>query len=108
VRTRDGYRLVLVGGVTLAHYAAGDRMAEAYAAVSLVEQGWASQVEVARAFGCTTRTVRRLQHRFEECGLAALGRNGGYPAGRPRLRTSRMRLVHRLKAEGLSLQRYGS
>ncbi len=102
VRTRDGHRLVLVGGVTLACYAVGDRMAEAYAAVSLVEQGWASQVEVARAFGCTTRTVRRLQHRFEERGLSALGRNGGYPAGRPRLRTSRMRLVHRLKAEGLS------
>ncbi len=102
VRTRDGHRLVLVGGVTLAHYAVGDRMAEAYAAVSLVEQGWASQVEVAGAFGCTTRTVRRFQHRVEEGGLAALGRHGGYPAGRPRLRTSRMRLVHRLKAEGLS------
>jgi transposase len=102
LRTRDGHRLVLVAGVTLAHYAVGDRMAEAYAAVSLVEQGWASQVEVARAFGWTTRTIRRLQHRFEGGGLAALGRQGGYPAGRPRLRTSRMRLVHRLKSEGLS------
>jgi len=102
VRTQDAHRLVLVSGVTLTHYAVGDRMAEAYAVVSLVEQGWASQTEVARAFGCTTRTVRRFQRRFDEGGLAALGRGGGYPAGKARVQTSRSRLVHRLKAEGLS------
>ena len=64
----------MVSGIVLAQYALGDRMAEAYAMVSLVEQGWADQNEVARAFGCSARTVRRHQRRFEDGGLAALGR----------------------------------
>jgi hypothetical protein len=29
--------------------------------VMLVEHGWAMQVEVARAFSCDVRTVRRVQ-----------------------------------------------
>ena len=48
-------------------------MAEAHAMVSLVEQGWADQNDVARAFGCSARTLRRDQRRYEEGGLAALG-----------------------------------
>ena len=64
---------------------ARDRMAEAHAMVSLVEQGWASQNEVARAFGCSVRTVRRYQRRFEEGGLAALGRTERLPAGARRV-----------------------
>ena len=32
--------------IVLAHYAVTDRMAEAHAMVSLVEQGWANQIEV--------------------------------------------------------------
>ena len=102
VRTRDGHRLVMVSGVVMAQYAVGDRMAEAHAMVSLVEQGWAEQVEVARSFGCSPRTVRRYQDRLEAGGLGALGRHGGYPRGRPRVRSSRARTVSRLKAEGLS------
>jgi hypothetical protein len=62
----------MVAGVVLAHYATGDRMAEAHAMVSLVEQGWADQSEVARAFGWSARTVRRDQRRYEDGGLAAL------------------------------------
>ena len=102
LRTRDGHKLVVVSGVVLAQYAVGDRMAEAHAMVSVVEQGGADQVAVARAFGCSPRTVRRYQERFEAGGLAALGRPGGYPKGRPRVRTSRTRRVSCLKAEGLS------
>ena len=102
VRTHDGYRVLLVAGLPLAHYAVGDRMAEAHAMVSLVEQGWADQIEVARAFGCSTRTLRRNQRCFEEGGLVALGRSGGYPKSRARLRSARRRAVSRLKAEGLS------
>ena len=101
-RTRDDYRVVVVAGVPLAHYALGDRMAEAHAVVSLVEQGWADQTEVARAFGCSPRTVRRFQRRFEAGGLAALGGRSGYPKGRRRVRAARVRVVHRLKSEGLS------
>ena len=78
IRSKDGYRVVSVSGLTLAYYAAGDRMGEAHAMVMLVEQGWASQQEVAVAFGCDVRTVRRNQRRFEVGGIAALGRREGY------------------------------
>ena len=40
LRAQDGHRVVIVSGIVLAHYALGDRMAEAQAMVSLVEQGW--------------------------------------------------------------------
>ena len=71
-----------------------------HAMVSLVDQGWANQVEVARAFNCSVRTVRRHQQRFEESGLAGLGRGRGYPRGRSRLANWRRRLVQRLKGQG--------
>ena len=108
VQTRDGFRVVVCAGVPLLHFTVDDRMAEAHAVVSLVEQGWATQVEAAAAFGLTTRTVRRYQERFARGGLAALGRRGGYPAGRPRQKTSRTRLILRLKAAGLSNRTIGS
>lgn len=99
-RTQDGHRVVMASGLILAQYAVGDRMSEAYAMVSLVGQGLAEQEAVALAFGCTPRTVRRYQARLAEGGLAALGRPSGYPKGRRRLSSSRLRLVSRLKAEG--------
>jgi len=100
LRTQEGHRVVIVSGMVLAQYGLADRMAEAYAMVNLVEQGWASQQDVARAFGCSVRTVSRDQQRFEEGGLAALGHRSGYPKGRWRLRGARTGLIHRLKAEG--------
>ncbi len=102
MRTQDGHRVVLVSGIVLANYAVGDRMAEAHAMVSLVQQGWADQQEVARAFGCSARTVRRDQRRFEDGGLAALGQARGYPRGRTRLAASRRQLVYHLKTQGHS------
>jgi len=63
---------VSVAGVVLAHYTVGDRMAEAHAMVSLVEQGWASQKAVARAFGCTSRTVRREREVPSDAGASLL------------------------------------
>jgi transposase len=101
LRSQDGHCVVLVGGIVLAHYASDDHMAEAHAMVSLVEQGWASQIEVARTFACTVRTVRRHQRRWEEGGLAALGHTGGYPVGRARLGDARRRSVQRLKEQGV-------
>ena len=102
VRTEAGHRVVLVAGIVLCQYSAGDAMAEAHAMVSLVEQGWAEQREIARTFGRSSRTLRRLQRRFEAGGLSALARAEGYPAGRPRLPRSREQLVSRLKAAGHS------
>ena len=102
LQERDGYRLVTVCGMPLAHFAAGDRVGEAHAMVSLVELGWAQQSEVARAFGCDVRTVRRHQRRFEDGGLAALGRPHGFPRGRPRVAQGRKDAVNQWKAEGVS------
>lgn len=102
---QDGFKVVSVSGMPLYHYVEGDRMAEAHAMVSLIEQGFAKQKEVARAFCCTTRTVRRYQERFEEGGLTALGRSSGYPKGKPRLRAARSRLVSDLRSKGVSVRK---
>jgi hypothetical protein len=84
LRVDGDQRVVLAGGLPVAHFKAGDRMAEANAMVLLVEHGYAQQAEAARAFGCDVRSVRRFQRRYEEGGLAALLRVPGYPKGRPR------------------------
>jgi transposase len=102
LRTQDGHRVVIVSGIILAQYAVTDGMAEAHAMISLVEQGWADQNDVARVFGYAARTVRRQQQRFDEGGLAALGRKGGYPRGRARLATWRIQRVQQLRAAGNS------
>ncbi len=102
IRTRAGYQVVDVCGLPLAYYAVGDSLGEAHAMVSLVEQGWAQQNEVARAFDCSDRTVRRNQRRFETGGLAALGRGRGYPKGKPRLPPTRAELVNGWKTEGVA------
>jgi len=70
--------------------------------VSLVEQGWASQKEVTRAFGCSTRSVRRYQCRLDAGGLPALGRPRGYSSKRPRVSHARERLLGRLKVQGMA------
>jgi DNA-binding CsgD family transcriptional regulator len=102
IRTEQEYRIVIVSGIPLAQYAVSDQMAESYAMVNLVEQGWASQKEVARAFGCSTRSVRRYQSRLDSGGLPALGRPRGYPSKRPRVSHVRERLLGRLKAQGMA------
>jgi len=100
VKTQEGHCVIMVSGIILAQYALGDRMSEALAMVSLIEQRWADQNDIARTFGYSARTVRRHQQRFQDGGLAALGRGSGYPKGRSRLRGARTRLIHRLKTEG--------
>ena len=100
-RSDGANRIVLVGGIPITQYAVGDKMAEAHAIVTLVAQGFADQNDVARAFGCASRTVRRHQQRFEDGGLVALGRGPGYPKGLPRLKTARLRQVSRWWAEGV-------
>jgi transposase len=102
IRTQEGYRVVLVSGIPLAQYAVVDRMSEAHAMVNLVDQGWADQNDVAKAFGYSVRTVRRYQQRFEQDGLPALARSDGYPRGRARMAASRQRWIQRLKKRGQS------
>jgi transposase len=102
VITRDGRRVVLVSGMPIAQYALGDSMSEAHAMVSLVELGWADQNDVAKAFGCSARTLRRHQQRFAEGGLAALGCPNGCPRGLVRLAASRRSRIQHLKSQGCS------
>lgn len=102
LRGEHDHVLVIVSGMVVAHFGTHDRLGEAHAMVSLVERGWAHQNDVARAFGCSVRTLRRNQRRFEDGGLSAVGQPRGYPKGRRRLASSTSRLVDRLKAEGQS------
>jgi transposase len=86
----------------MAQYALDDHMSEAHAMVSLVELGWADQNDVARAFGYSTRTLRRYQRHFEAGGLTALTHRNGYPLGLARLAASRRSRIQQLKIHGYS------
>jgi len=102
LRKSGRHRVVVVAGVPVAQFTLDDHMAEAYWMVNLVEQGWADQNDVARAFDCSTRTVRRHQSRLAEGGLTALGRPCGYPQARSRIPHWRKRQILRLKEKGCS------
>jgi len=93
--------VVVVSGVAVHDYFAGSRADEAYAMVLLVRMGYATQEEVARVFGCSTRTVRRHQRRYEQNGVAALSHCCGWPRGRRRLSVSRQQQIERCVAAGL-------
>jgi hypothetical protein len=102
LRTEGEQRVVVVGGLAVYHYCTADAVAEAYAMVMLVDSGFAQQTEVARAFGRTERTIRRQQERYAAGGMVGLGRPEGWRAGRRRISGKRLRLIERLKAQGLS------
>jgi transposase len=103
-QTEANQRVILVHGVVHSHYSLEDRTAEAYALVELYESGYADQNDLARAFGYSTRTLRRFQKRFQAGGLDALVRSEGRPAGtatEPKP-TTRDRTILQLKAQGIS------
>ncbi len=111
IQTAEGYRIVCVGNIVVSHYQLGDQMAEAHAMVMLFESGYADQNDIARNFGCTTRTVRRYQERFEAGGLQALGKSPGRPQGSGSLKKTdrfRDRTILRLKTDGYSNRDIGS
>jgi transposase len=102
LRVEEDQRVIVVAGLPVHHYCAGDAVAEAYAMVFLIETGFAQQTEVARAFARSERTLRRYQQRYAQGGMAALGRAEGWRSGRRRIRSQRLRSIERLKSEGLS------
>ena len=102
LRTEGDQRVVVVGGLPVYHYSALDAVAEAYAMVMLVDCGFAQQREVARAFGRADRTIRRHQERYAQGGMVELGRPEGWRRGRRRISGKRLRLIERLKSQGLS------
>lgn len=74
--------MISVHGVVFAHYGVEDRAAEAYAMITLWESEYATQIQVARAFGYSSRSLRRYQEHFAAEGIPALVRKPGRPAGR--------------------------
>jgi len=74
--------VISVHGVVFAHYSVADRAAEAYAMTTLWESEYATQTQIARAFGYSARSLRRYQERFAAEGIQALVRKPGRPAGR--------------------------
>ena len=96
LRIEADQRAIVVAGLPVHHYCADDAVAEAYAMVFLVEQGFARQTEVARAFARSVRTVRRHQRGYAEGGMAALGREEGWRRGRRRISGKRLRAIERL------------
>lgn len=102
LRAEGDERVVFVAGLPVQQYSANDPVAEACAMVFLVDVGYATQKEVARAFKCSARTVRRHQRRYHDGGMAALATRCGWRAGRRRIASRRLRVIERLKAEGLS------
>src|SRR5947208_2685197 len=102
-QTEAKQRVILVHGVAYSHYSLEDRIAEAYALVKLYESGYADQNDLARAFGYSTRTLRRFQQRLHRGGLNALIRPQGRPAEDSISHIApRDRIILRLKAQGLS------
>ena len=102
LRVEADQRVIVVGGLPVHHYRAEDAVAEAYAMVFLVESGFAQQMDVARAFGRSVRTVRRHQARYVQGGMAALGREEGWRRGRRRISGQRLRSIELLKSQGMS------
>lgn len=104
MQTEAGRRLIAVCGILTANYALDDGPAEAMAMVNLVTTGAASQLEVSRAFLCSTRQVRRYQRQSEEDGLASSRRRGRRPGavGVVRIKASAVRMVRKLKDDGVS------
>jgi transposase len=102
LRAEGEHRVVVVAGLPVHHYSAQDAVAAAYAMVFLVDAGYATQREVAVAFDCSERTVRRDRQRYHEGGMTALATRSGWRPGRRRVPIKRLRIIEGLKAQGLS------
>jgi hypothetical protein len=102
LRTEADQRVIVVAGLPVYHFCTADVVAETHAMVMLVESGLAQQAQVARAFARSERSVRRYQERYAQGGLVELGRPQGWRQGRRRISGKRLRLIERLKSQGLS------
>jgi len=102
LRIEADQRVIVVAGLPVHHYCAGDAVAEAYAMVFLVDSGFAQQTDVARAFDRSVRTVRRYQRRYTQGGMAALAQEAGWRRGRRRIAGKRLHSIETLKSQGMS------
>jgi hypothetical protein len=68
LRMEADHRVIVVAGLPVHHYRQGDAVAEAYAMVFLVDSGFAQQLEVARAFVRSVRSVRLINAVMRKAG----------------------------------------
>lgn len=104
LKREGGVRMICVAGLPMHHWAQGDAAAQAHAMVSLVQCGYADQAEVARAFGCSTRTLRRYERQYEVQGMAGLGRSGGRPLGQRAPPSPWVQTAALLQKQGIALR----
>jgi transposase len=103
IHTEEFRRVILVHGVIVAHYDQNDHAAEEYAMLTLLNSGYAEQEEIASAFNCSSRSIRRYSERFESGGLPALGRGKGRPSkGEQKKPDERDQTILRMKERGFS------
>ena len=103
IQTESSWRAVFLQGLVPMHYDVNDHAAEECAMVTFFEAGYADQNDIAHAFGCTPRTLRRYQERIQSRGLLVLGRPRGRPSqkGSPPIEGRNRTILH-LKERGLS------
>ena len=78
LRTQEGQRLVVFGGLPVFAFEVGDEFGTAYAMVLIDQSGFAKQKEIALAFGVNPRTVQRNVERYRGDGPSALGQGRGW------------------------------
>jgi transposase len=101
LRETGGMRAVLVNGIPVFHYAAGDKAAEAMWMVQGIESGWVKPGEVASALAISRVTVYRNCCRFERSGAEGLvGKKRG-PKG-ARLGAERETAIRKWHEAGMS------
>jgi transposase len=104
LKKRGGKFAVHIAGLTVYAWKSGDKAAEAYAMVSLVELGYAEQNEVARAFGICERTLRRRQRNYEARGMEGLQCFGGRPKVSKSNTNSMVRAANTLRQQGMNIR----
>lgn len=102
LRAEGEHRVLVVAGLSVLHYGVGDAVAEAYGMVLLVDGGYATVNEVAIAYCCCERTVRRNLERYHEGGMIALATRSGWRPGCRRIPPKRRRIIEQLKNAGFS------
>jgi len=101
-REEGEMRVIFANGIPLFHYAKGDKAADHFAMIHLVESGLGSQGEVASAFGCSRLTIFRSRKKFEEGGVAALVPRKTGPRDGSKIDRAKSRRIVVLKEKGLS------
>jgi hypothetical protein len=101
IHLEGGARAVLIAGVPVFRFAAGDSAGESFARVLLASSGAATVTSVAKAFDCARLSVYRELTRFEEGGIEGLAHRKRGPKRASKLRDASERRLVALKRLGV-------